>query len=70
MTMKVRSKAEELESCSDGDRQMADRPGEAPPISAAKEAGPTLGHLNIEILGGLRLTKNEQGQYRTLINGY
>ncbi|WP_164985674.1 hypothetical protein [Bosea sp. Tri-44] len=54
---------------------MADRPGEAPTISAAKEAGPTLGHFDIEILDGLRLcglrlTKNEQGQYRTLINGY
>jgi hypothetical protein len=67
--MKVRSKAEKMEHGWDGDRQMADRPGEAPTISEAKEAGPTLGHFVIEILYGLRLTKNEEGQYRTLING-
>jgi hypothetical protein len=69
MTMKVRSKAEKMEHGWDGDRQMADRPGEAPTISEAKEAGTTLGHFVIEILYGLRLTKNEEGQYRTLING-
>jgi hypothetical protein len=64
--MKVRSKAEKMEHGWDGDRQMADRPGEAPTISEAKEAGPTLGHFVIEILYGprlcgLRLTKNEEG---------